>query len=1064
MERKKTFPAFFKYITLVLVCVATTYSMAATKAHYNAFSPSCTLQSDDGRILKGHVTDEMGQPMIGVVVNTENKMLKTLTDIDGNFEIKVYDNTVLILTFIGYKTEKISVSNRQEINVSMQPVSATIDNVVVIGYGTAKKESLTSAISTLDSKDIARSSAVNTSGAIAGKIAGVNSRQSQGRPGDVTDIVIRNMGAPLYVVDGMQVDAGQFNNIDFNDIESISVLKDASAAIYGVRAGNGVIVVTTKSGRRKTSSTINVNGYTGIQSMFRYPDGADAATWVRAKAQSATILKQTNPYTPEDLQKYYDGTEKGYRNFNWKKFIFDTAPQNYIEINSTGGSERMSYYAAMSHVKQESIVRNYGHFERTNLQLNVNADIAKNLTFGMKINGRVENTHHVAFNSYLSGNDAYWTAFYASLNNEPIMRPYANDNPKYPAVCRGIYTNFANLTYERAGTDKDSWRIFQGSLNLEWEPLKDLKLKGIINYMVGARRHNMRAKGYSLYGYDEATDTYYEAIRSNSGLIQRDYMNEELINGQLSANYNTTIAVKHKISVFIGAENYLNSYPNLTIQSKPETDAVKLLDKNDVTLMNDVGDEKSARVGFMGRFNYSYADRYILEFSARYDGSWKFPPNHRWGFFPSISGGWRISEEPLWQKLDLQKYIQYMKIRLSWGILGDDNISGYNANSWRGGYNYGTTGAVMDGAYITGASVRSLPITNISWIKAHMLDVGIDFGLLDNRLTGTFDFFRRERKGLPAGRYDVRLPGEVGFSLPSENLNSDLVKGFDASVKWTERKQDFSYSVSGNITLARRYNWNQYKPTFGNSRDYYVYNARHRLAGAAWGLVCIGQFRTWEEIAEYPVNIDGKGNSTLRPGDLIYKDTNKDGIITDDDQQAVSVLGYEDRNTPIINFGMSLSLEWKGMDFAADFAGAAKVTHIFNWEQRFPFHSGNSPMNMLADQWRLSDPFDAGSEIIPGHYPTNIVGNAGHSNYRFSTFWMKDVNYIKLRNLEIGYTLPLQWTAKLGIKRMRIYTLMQNLFSIDNLGYYNIDPETASTAGFDYPTMRIINFGFNLTF
>lgn len=1064
MERKKTFPAFFKYITLVLVCVATTYSMAATKAHYNAFSPSCTLQSDDGRILKGHVTDEMGQPMIGVVVNTENNMLKTLTDIDGNFEIKVYDNTVLILTFIGYKTEKISVSNRQEINVSMQPVSATIDNVVVIGYGTAKKESLTSAISTLDSKDIARSSAVNTSGAIAGKIAGVNSRQSQGRPGDVTDIVIRNMGAPLYVVDGMQVDAGQFNNIDFNDIESISVLKDASAAIYGVRAGNGVIVVTTKSGRRKTSSTINVNGYTGIQSMFRYPDGADAATWVRAKAQSATILKQTNPYTPEDLQKFYDGTEKGYRNFNWKKFIFDTAPQNYIEINSTGGSERMSYYAAMSHVKQESIVRNYGHFERTNLQLNVNADIAKNLTFGMKINGRVENTHHVAFNSYLSGNDAYWTAFYASLNNEPIMRPYANDNPKYPAVCRGIYTNFANLTYERAGTDKDSWRIFQGSLNLEWEPLKDLKLKGIINYMVGARRHNMRAKGYSLYGYDEATDTYYEAIRSNSGLIQRDYMNEELINGQLSANYNTTIAVKHKISVFIGAENYLNSYPNLTIQSKPETDAVKLLDKNDVTLMNDVGDEKSARVGFMGRFNYSYADRYILEFSARYDGSWKFPPNHRWGFFPSISGGWRISEEPLWQKLDLQKYIQYMKIRLSWGILGDDNISGYNANSWRGGYNYGTTGAVMDGAYITGASVRSLPITNISWIKAHMLDVGIDFGLLDNRLTGTLDFFRRERKGLPAGRYDVRLPGEVGFSLPSENLNSDLVKGFDASVKWTERKQDFSYSVSGNITLARRYNWNQYKPTFGNSRDYYVYNARHRLAGAAWGLVCIGQFRTWEEIAEYPVNIDGKGNSTLRPGDLIYKDTNKDGIITDDDQQAVSVLGYEDRNTPIINFGMSLSLEWKGMDFAADFAGAAKVTHIFNWEQRFPFHSGNSPMNMLADQWRLSDPFDAGSEIIPGHYPTNIVGNAGHSNYRFSTFWMKDVNYIKLRNLEIGYTLPLQWTAKLGIKRMRIYTLMQNLFSIDNLGYYNIDPETASTAGFDYPTMRIINFGFNLTF
>lgn len=1064
MKRKNFLPYLFRSIFIAFACTATTYSMAKATRFDFVTMPEYQQQSEDNRILKGHVTDEMGQPMIGVVVNIEGNPLKTITDIDGNFEIKVNNNSILVLTYIGYKTETIAVSNKLEVNVSMQPVSATIDDVVVIGYGTAKKESLTSAISTLGSKDIARSSAVNTSGAIVGKIAGVNSRQSQGRPGDVTDIVIRNMGAPLYVVDGMQVDAGQFNNIDFNDIESISVLKDASAAIYGVRAGNGVIVVTTKSGRRQTRSTINVNGYTGIQSMFRYPDGADAATWVRAKAQSATILGQTSPYTPEDLQKYEKGTEKGYQNFNWKDFIFDTAPQNYIEINFTGGSEHMGYYAAMSHVKQESIVRNYGYFERTNIQLNVNADIAKNLTFAMKINGRVENTHHVAFNSYLSGNDAYWTAFYASLNNEPIMRPYANDNPKYPAVCRGIYTNFANLTYERSGTDNDSWKIFQGSVNLEWEPLKNLKFKGILNYMFGARRHNMRAKGYSLYGYDEATDTYYEAIRSNSGLIQRDYMNEEMINSQLSANYNTTIAGKHKISAFIGAENYLNTYPSLTIQSKPETDAIKLIDKNDITLLSDVGDDKQARVGFMGRFNYNYADRYLLEFSARYDGSWKFPPNHRWGFFPSISGGWRISEEPLWHKFNLQKYVQNLKIRASWGILGDDNISGYDANSWRGGYNYGTTGAVIDGAYVTGASVRTLPITNISWIKAHMFDIGIDFGIFNNRLTGAIDYFRRERKGLPAGRYDVRLPGEVGFSLPNENLNSDLVKGLDASVRWTERTHSLTYSIGGNITLARRYNWNQYKPTFGNSRDYYVYNAHHRLAGAAWGLVCIGQFQTWEEIANYPVNIDGKGNTTLRPGDLIYKDTNKDGIITDDDQQAVSVLGYEDRNTPILNFGINISLEWKGIDFAADLAGAAKITHVFNYEQRFPFHSGNSPMKLLADQWRLSDPFDANSEIIPGHYPTNIVGNTGHSNYRFSTFWMKDVNYIKLRNLEIGYTLPRQWIAKLGIQRLRIYTLMQNLFSIDNLGYYDIDPETASTAGFDYPTMRIINFGFNLTF
>lgn len=1060
-----------KYVAIALTfCMGVAYPLAVPETMCAQTQQTQTLQK---RTIKGHIKDNKGEDLIGAVVKVNGTKTVVATDIEGNYTITYSgkNNATLTFSMLGYVTMTLPASEAKGgvLNVILEEEAALLDEVVVVGYGTAKKESLTAAISNITSVDIARTSAVNTSGALAGKVPGINSRQSDGRPGHWTNINIRNMGTPLYVVDGVQMDEGQFNNIDFNDIESMSVLKDASASIYGVRAANGVVVVTTKSGKRNQKCRISLNTYYGWQSMFRYPELADAATYVKASVQATTLLGQTPRYTQEEYDAYVSGEKQG---FNWKEFIWNSsAPQWYAELSASGGSEKISYYVAASHVFQESMARNFGNFKRTNIQVNVDADISNNFRLKARINGRVEDKKNAAFNLSYHGNDEYWTLQFAQVNNTPTQFPYANNNPLYPALAgSGGYTNYANLTLDKAGEANDNWRVFQGNLEAEWEPLKGLTFKAMGSYFNSNERYKSRSRGYSLYSYDEGTDSYNK-IKTFTGDFTSRWQYIETINTQVSASFKHNWNDVHTLDAFVGFETYLTNNPGVYYYGVPTMDALKVAYFNELRNFSDWNENTSSRLGYMGRVNYEFKHRYLIDIAARYDGSWKFAPNHRWGFFPSISGGWRASEESFWKEGVLGKYINNFKVRASYGILGDDNVWGYGALDYYSGYNYNSGTAVLDGEKVTTSSVRNLPQTEISWLKAHTLDVGLDVAVLNNRLSGSIDYFQRLRTGLPAGRYDVVVPSEVGFSWPLENLNSDMVRGFDASIQWTDKIQDFQYTVGGNVTLAREFAWNQYKPTFTNSRNYYVYNQHHRYSGQSWEFNCIGQFKTWEEIAAYPVDIDGKGNSTLRPGDLIYEDTNKDGIITYDDQKPIGHKGYDgywkdnDYRTPILNYNINLGFEWKGIDFAADFAGMAYFTKYFNWEARAPFHGdGNTFQYYMGDQWHLADPWDANSELIPGKYPTMLYGNSGHSNYYTSTFWSEEMWFLKLRNLQIGYTLPAKVSKKLYMEHCRVYCLMQNLFSFDNMHKYGMDPENTGTQGTNYPTTRIINIGLNVTF
>ena len=1031
------------------------------RTHANTTASVAPVAQQQGTV-KGKVVDVNGEPIIGANIVEKGTTNGIITDIDGNFTLSVARGAVLEISYIGYVTQEVKVTSNT-LSITMREDSQALEEVVVTGFGLAqKKATLTGAVTAVGADDISRSVASTASGALVGKIAGLNTRQTDGRPGSTTALQIRNMGSPLYVIDGVQSDASQFNNIDFNDIEAISVLKDASAAIYGVRAANGVVVVTTKKGKRNSKNTVSINSYYGWQSLSTFPKPASAETYIKNYIQSETVQgKADYTYSKEDYAKWQQGTEKGYVPFDWFDYIWETAPQYYVNANISGGSDKINYYVSLGHLNQDAMIVNYGGFKRYNVQMNLDAQITERLKMGVTMNGRIEEIH----NPGVPGVDDYWCPRFGTYRNLPTKRPFANDNPNYPTLTStDASTNFAWLNYDLSGEYKDTKRVVQLQGIVEYDIWDGLKVKGLFGYLLNYRVMNNQEYTYKLYGYDEATDTYPVIFENTNPWRERHVGHEEELTSNIQLSYDKTFN-EHHVAAVVGFEAIQRKTPYAWMHAIPTANSLHLLDYETMDTYNDYGDETQARLGWMFRANYDYANKYLLEFSARYDGSWKFPPSDRWGFFPSASIGWRVSEEAFWKDTQLGDIFTDLKIRGSYGMVGDDlsgsEFSGvYSPFDYMAGYNYKNGGSVIDGKYTIGSRPRGLPVTTISWVKAKILDLGFDVAFLDNRLSGQFDFFRRQRTGLPASRYDVLLPSEVGFSLPKENLNSDVHMGYDAAIRWNDKIEDFTYSIGGNITYARFYDWEQYKPRFSNSWDEYRNSINHRFGYLNWGLEAIGQFESWEEIATYPIDNDRQGNKTLRPGDIKYKDINGDGVINSMDERPI---GYRQDSTPILNFGLNFAFGWKGFDLSFDLTGGAMSSWFQEWEQRNPFHDGgNNPQYYMEDTWHLADIWDANSELIPGKYPMLLIGNSSHSNYWNSTFWKKNIRYVKLRNLEFGYTLPKFLVQKANISDVRFYVAGTNLLTFSNAP--GVDPESNETNGLGYPTTRVINVGINLKF
>lgn len=926
--------------------------------------------------IKGHVADATGEPIIGANVTVKGTTTGTITDIDGNFTLEVgsTDGT-LVVSFIGYKSVEAKMNGTAPINVVLQEDTETLDEVVVVGYGTQNRKSLTGAISDVKSESLTRSVSTTTAGALTGKIAGISTRAKDARPGKGINLEIRNMGTPLFVIDGIPYGGNTsndwlvnsevsgndvFNALNIEDIESITVLKDASAAIYGLRASNGVVLVTTKKGKKNEKVSINVNGYYGWQNLTRFPELANAEQYTRGLAEAAQNRGEdpNSVYTKEELAKWAAGTEKGYKSYDYYDMIMrKNVPQYHINASVTGGSERTNYYLSIAHTNQEAMMPDF-NYQRTNFQLNLDTKITNRFTIGAQVSGRYEKTNDVG----LPGGDGYYSSILAIFRMRPIDSPYANDNPNYIRNIDSYRNGYNPAAFRRdiAGYKDSMTRYANINAYAQYDFGFGLTAKATFSYGYTNSRFDGYQYAYQIYTYDEASDTYNGTNAVGRWRLQIDrsvptrYM-------QLQLNYNKQIK-EHNISAVLGYEASDYDWSKKTYGTEPSTDYLPLLQMDEI---NSFGDEWSyeARAGWLARVNYDYAHKYLVELLARYDGSYLYAPSKRWGFFPGLSLGWRISEEKFFAPL--KSVVDDLKIRASIGQTGTE--SGVSMFGYLSGYNWNQGSAVLDGEYVTGLNQRGLPVTNLSWTKNTTKNIGFDLSMFGNRLTVSADAFRKDITGVPAARYDVLLPSEVGYSLPNENLNKQAYIGAEAMATWTDHIGEFNYRVSGNITFSRYRSIETYKPRFSNSWDEYRNSAEDRWGGIYWGYQVIGQFQSEEEIKNYPVNLDGQGNTTLLPGDLIYKDVNNDGVINSMDERPI---GFPENWAPILSFGGNIGLEWRGIDLNIDFSGGAMQGWRQNYELANAYHNGgNSPAYLLEDRWHRADLYDPESEWISGRYP-----------------------------------------------------------------------------------------------
>lgn len=1013
-------------------------------------------------LLSGTVTDDKGEGLPGVNVVIKGSSKGSTTDAQGQFSITVPGpGTVLVFSFVGYKSQEITVGNQTRVTVKLLADEQSLDEVVVVGYGTQSRGTVTGSVAAVKSEDILRTPAVATSSALVGRVPGITARQTDARPGGGTNIQIRNMGTPLYVIDNIVADAGQFNNLGINDIENISILKDGSAAIYGLRAANGVVLVTTKRGKAGQKPVISLSGYYGLQNFTRYPKPANAYQHVRGLIESDQNRGITSTITPAELEKWRVGTEKGFQSFDYYKMVMrPNVPQSYLNGSVSGGSDNVSYYVSASHLSQDALIEDYS-FKRSNFQANVEAGLSKKLRIGTQISGRIEDR----FQTGVPGLDDYFNPFLSIFSMWPTERPYANDNPKYINQTHNVNVNPATYKKEITGTISELWRAVKANFTAQYDFDFGLNLKGTYSYNFSNFDFDGFEYTYDAYTYDAKTDTYNVVPGGGNQNPWRERRKRNIADrfSQLQASYNKQFG-DHGLSSVLAYERYDTDNKYMVVHTVPPNNYIPLMSFANQDLLIDEWNV-TARAGYIGRINYNYKQRYLVEALGRYDGSFLFAPGRRYGFFPGASVGWRVSEEPFFNK-GAGNIVSELKLRASYGRTGSDLINDsfiVPPFSYLPGYNFLQGSAIFNGNYVIGVRPRGLPITTLSWVNNVSTNIGVDFGLFNGSLTGQFDVFERKRTGLPASQYDVLLPSEVGYTLPNANLNSDAIRGIEGALSYSGKAGEFTYTIGANATLARMRSVDIYKPRFGNALDEYRNSAVDRWSSINWGYQVEGRFQSQQQIDDHTVDNDGQGNRTHLPGDFIYKDVNGDKIINSLDERPI---GYAEGATPYANYAFNGTVGFRGFSLRVDVVGAGLQTFRREVEQKIPFqNNGTSPAYILEDRWHRADPFNADSPWVPGTYPVIRKDQPSHVNYsRRSDFWVTNVQYLRLRNLEVAYNIPKTFLGKLGVSAMRVYVNGTNLVSFDNLKSIEVDPEISSNGALVYPPQRLYNAGFALSF
>lgn len=1015
---------------------------AGNSTESNLLSPYSVTKQQTKKIT-GLVVDTKGTPIIGVSVKVKGTTKGIITDLDGKFELQIDPSDKLLeVSFIGMKKEEVAITNKSYYTITMAEESVGLEEVVVVGYGTQKKATVTGSVSQVSGDDLKKVSSINLSGALAGKTAGVISNVRSGEPGeDGASILIRGKGtlgstSPLIVVDGV-ADRG-FSRLNPEDIESISVLKDASAAIYGARAANGVILVTTKRGK-EGKVKINYSGNVGITQPTRVPEMLNAyqyATYINEYDRGHGIPTET--YSSDVLKKLKDGSDPiNYPSTNWWKTVAkDWATKTQHSMSVTGGNENVSFYSSVQYLWQDAIYKesaqNYSQYQFTT---NIDAKIGKRVKFGFDILGRQEVRNRGVFETdYLFGK---------FLSTSPMAAAYyPNGLPR--SGYDGITNNAAIMITDKPGTNKLKYNILtlKPTLRFDLDPItKGLYLEGYAAMDFSFRTGKTLNTPYDLYLYNNSTGEY-ENQRSGTGAISvnswADNSNTITLNARLG--YSNTINESHKIDAFVAYEQSKYNYSSLSAYrtnylsaALPEIDFGSDVPKD----KNNAGSsDATARRNIFGRINYSYKSKYLAEFTMRYDGSMLFAKGHRWGAFPGISAGWVISEENFFE--NIKPIVSFLKLKGSWGLMGNDDVKPYQyltQYETGSGATFGTENAVNKSTYM----VRTAnPL--FTWEKAQTYNVGISTQYLDGKFGLDIDYFKSIRRDILITR-NASVPSYTGLTLPVENLGKVNNQGIELIATYQDKAGDFKWSASGNFTYAK--NKVVYMDQAKTTPEWQKTEG-HPIDGLLL-YEATGIYQTLEQVNNTP-HIDG-----AKPGCLIYKDRNGDKKITWDDAYRVN-----ESSTPQIMYGFTLNGSWKGFDLNVFFQGQARAKQIIM-----------PSMNMVSDfykgRWIDTNTAEQNAEARwPRAFIKQTYGDA--FNGVTSSWWLRDASFLRLKSVELGYTLPKNAAKFLNLENLRIYANGNNLFSIDKIKI--CDPEVPdNVAGTNfYPQQRILTVGLNVTF
>lgn len=985
--------------------------------------------------VSGKVTDPNGDPIIGANVMVKGKEGHgTITDIDGNFTLAVDPDDVLEIKYIGYVTTTKGVGGQSTLNVKMQEDQRRLDEVVVVGYGSQAKVNLTGSVASVSNKELADRPITSVTAGIQGLVPGLTITNSQGRPGENSStMLIRGTGtlnnaSPYILIDG--IEAGSMNQLDPNDIESISVLKDAaSAAIYGSKAANGVVLITTKRGKAGRP-VLSYNGTFGWQKATGHIErmnSADAATYYNMAVEASG---KSPRFSEEDIKLFRDGSDPyGHPNTDWNDLGYKGSGfMTQHNVNITGGNENAQYMASIGYLGQNGIMKHSSR-EQFNLRTNLDMKLSDIITVHANL-AYINNRYDDPTNSYVGGGS---DQIIRQLNLIAPWIPYKNEDGSYGTIGDG--NPIAWLDLNQTLTRK--MQNFSGIVSADFQILESLKFTAQGSYVSNVQVTN-----------DFVKDIQYNSSKYHgpNSLDKRHYLwNRPSLD--LLLNYGQSFG-RHNIKGLFGYKIEKYNYEELrgSRQDFPNNDLTDINAGTSSTQTNSGYTRELAMMSYFGRINYDYAGRYLFEVNFRADASSRFSPDNRWGYYPSLSAGWRISEESFMESA--RTWLQNLKLRGSWGQLGNqDALSDYYP--WLVTYDIGKN-YPFGGTLESGIAQTKQKLESISWEKSTTWGIGLDMSLL-NCIDLSFDYYNRKTTGIIM---DVPVPGSFGLSAYKDNVGAMRNRGVEATLGFHKAWGEWTFRANGNIAVNRNEILDLGGVTEQVDASYnYLMNRVGMPYHAFYGYVAEGLFQSQEEADAYTEkygNPFGKAKA-FKAGDIRYRDVDGDGKLTSKDRDVIS------SEQPKFTFGLNLGATWKNIDASVMLQGACGVSRYFNQEVFGTFIGDAShPATAWFDAWSPENPGGKFPRIIETDYTASYPNTV-------SSFWIFKTNYLRFKNIQVGYTLPREWLARLGISRARIYYSGENLFKIDNLPI-DIDPESPSGRGSHYPQVATNSFGINLTF